>query len=57
MRPQEIAPIVAGSDRIQYVLETAQGWFQRNHVSTGSLVRTERGSLPETFLRRSAAAR
>jgi uncharacterized protein len=57
MTPQEVTPIVADSDRIQFVLETAQGWFQRNRVSTGALVRTERGSLQETFFGRPPAPR
>ena len=51
MTPQETKPIESASDRIQYVLETSQGWFERNNVSTGTVVRTERGSLAETFFR------
>ncbi len=52
MTPQETKPIESASDRIQFVLETKQGWFDRNKVSTGTVVRTERGSLVETFFRR-----
>ena len=52
MKPFEEAPIVAKTDNVQFVLETKEGWFQRNHVSTGTVVRTERGSLRETFLGR-----
>jgi uncharacterized protein len=57
LKPHEDTPIVADSDRIQFVLETSQGWFQRNQVSTGTLIRTERGPLLETFYRRGAAIR
>jgi uncharacterized protein len=57
MKPREETPITAGSDRIQYVLETAQGWFQRNQVGIGTLVRSERGSLQQTFFRRGSATR
>jgi uncharacterized membrane protein (UPF0127 family) len=42
---------VASSDRVQFVLETGQGWFARHHVNTGMLIRTERGTLAGTFLR------
>lgn len=51
MEPFNTNAIVAGSDRIQFVLETARDWFQRNHVPTGAVVRTEGGSLADTFLR------
>ena len=36
---------------IQYVLELPQGWPDRHNVRTGAVVRTERGSLRETFFR------
>jgi hypothetical protein len=49
MHPQDTNPIVARSERVQFVLETARGWFERHQVSTGALVRTEMGSLRETF--------
>lgn len=44
--------VVAKSDNIQYVLETNRGWFERNGVGVGTVLRTERGSLRETFFRR-----
>jgi uncharacterized protein len=43
-------PVVATNDNIQFVLETKDGWFARHHIGTGTLIRTERGSLAETFL-------
>ena len=57
MHPHDTNPIVANSDRVQFVLETARGWFERHQVSTGALVRTEMGSLRETFLGRSPRRR
>ena len=51
MKPLDESPIEAGSSNIQYVLEVKQGWFERNMVATGSVVRTELGSLPDTFMR------
>jgi uncharacterized membrane protein (UPF0127 family) len=57
MQPHNTNPITAGSDRVQFVLETAQGWFGRHQVSTGALLRTELGSLPESFLGRPRSPR
>jgi len=45
-------PILAATDNIQFVLETSDGWFARHNVATGVVIRTEKGSLAETFLRR-----
>jgi uncharacterized protein len=45
-------PVVATNDNIQFVLETSDGWFARHNVSTGVVIRTEKGSLAETFLKR-----
>jgi uncharacterized membrane protein (UPF0127 family) len=41
--------VVAARDDIQFVLETKDGWFQRHNISTGTVIRTEKGSLAETF--------
>lgn len=35
---------------IRFVIETQDGWFQRHHIGVGTVVRTERGTLAETFL-------
>jgi len=53
MKPKDETPIPAGSDKVQYVLEMKQGWFERNKVGVGTLVRTERGTLAETYLGKS----
>ncbi|MDD5139882.1 MAG: DUF192 domain-containing protein [Verrucomicrobiales bacterium] len=45
-------PVVAATDNIQFVLETSDGWFARHNVNTGMVIRTEKGSLAETFLQR-----
>ena len=52
MQPHDTNSVVSAAMNVRFALETPQGWFQRHHVSTGAVVRTERGSLPETFLRR-----
>ncbi|MFN7140452.1 MAG: DUF192 domain-containing protein [Limisphaerales bacterium] len=52
LEPHNTNSVVASSDNIQFVLETPQGWFERHNIPTGSVVRTERGSLQETFFQR-----
>jgi uncharacterized membrane protein (UPF0127 family) len=44
--------VVATNDNIIYVLETSDGWFSRHNVNVGMVIRTEKGSLQETFFRR-----
>lgn len=34
---------------IQFVLEVPQGWFKRHSITNGTIIRTERGTLLETF--------
>jgi uncharacterized membrane protein (UPF0127 family) len=48
--PYNTNSVVASSDQVQFVLEANQGWFGRHHVTTGMVVRTERGPLAQTFL-------
>ena len=55
LEPQNTNSVVAHSDDIQFVLEVNQGWFQRHQVGTGVFVRTERGTLQDTFIRGTAA--
>jgi uncharacterized protein len=51
LQPHDTNSVAAASDRVQFVLETPQGWFGRHHVTTGMLVRTEHGPLADAFLR------
>jgi len=44
--------VLAATGNIQFVLETSDGWFARHNVSTGAVIRTEKGSLAETFLQK-----
>ena len=44
--------VVAARDDIQFVLETKDGWFARHNINTGTVIRTEKGSLPETFFQK-----
>jgi uncharacterized membrane protein (UPF0127 family) len=52
LKPLDETPVEAASDNIQYVLEVNQGWFQRHNIGAGTVIRSERGSLPDTFFRR-----
>ena len=49
LQPHRTNSVVAGSHNVQYVLETSQGWFERKNIKPGTLIRTERGSLSQTF--------
>jgi uncharacterized membrane protein (UPF0127 family) len=49
MEPHNTNGIVARSDNILFVLETARGWFERHGVRTNMVVQTERGPLLQTF--------
>lgn len=51
LQPHNTNLVVAASDRVQFVLETSQGWFNRHHVATGMVMRAEHGTLKDTFLR------
>ena len=52
MQPHNTNSVVSTATNVRFALETPQGWFLRHNVSTGAVIRTERGSLAETFLRR-----
>jgi len=45
------APVVATNDNIVFVLEVNDGWFARHNINPGTVIRTEKGSLRETFWR------
>jgi uncharacterized membrane protein (UPF0127 family) len=52
LEKEDTNPVVAASDNIQYVLEVNDGWFRQRHISTGTVIRTEKGSLSETFFQK-----
>jgi len=49
--PGDTNGVQSKSWNIQFVLELPQGWPERHNVRTGAVVRTERGSLLQTFFR------
>ena len=51
LQPRNEQPVPSATSNIQYVLETAQGWFERNNIGIGTVIRTDYGSLAEVFSR------
>ena len=51
MKPHDETSIPSQSEDVQFVLEVPHGWFNRHNLGVGSMVRTERGSLQETFFK------
>jgi len=47
LKPLDEKPVEAATDRVQFVLETRQGWFGRHNVAVGALARTQHGALRE----------
>lgn len=52
LQPGDERGVPSQASNLQFVLEVPQGWFARHNVRTGVVVRTEHGSLRETFRRR-----
>ena len=52
LEPFNTNSVYSAVTNIRFALETRQGWFDRHHIGTGTVVRTERGSLKQTFLER-----
>ena len=51
LKPLDETPVEAGTDRVQFVLEMNQGWFERHNVAPGAVIRTEYGRLMDAFIR------
>jgi len=49
LHPHNTNSVEASSAQVQYVLEVNQGWFKRHNISPGTVIGSERGSLPKTF--------
>jgi uncharacterized membrane protein (UPF0127 family) len=45
LEPLSTQSVMSASGNIQFALETSQGWFERNAVKTGMVVRSENGDL------------
>jgi uncharacterized membrane protein (UPF0127 family) len=49
LQPHDEIGVQSKSSNVQFVLEVPQGWFQRHNIREGTTVRTERGSLINSF--------
>ena len=49
MKPNDETTLHANSPRVQFVLETKHGWFERNGIKPGVLITTELGTLKQSF--------
>lgn len=49
LKPFDETGIPSAANNVQFVLEVPQGWFQRHNVNTGAVIRTEKGSLQQSF--------
>jgi uncharacterized protein len=49
LQVQDTNTVFSSATNIRFALETPQGWFDAHHVTTGMVVRTERGTLLQTF--------
>lgn len=45
-------PVPSRTATVQFALETPEGWFRRHGLGPGTVVRTDRGTLQDVFLRR-----
>lgn len=49
LHPGDERGVQSRTGNIQFVLEVPQGWFKRHSITNGTVIRTERGTLLETF--------
>lgn len=49
LQPMDTNTVFSTSYNIRFALETPQGWFDRHNIKPGTTIRTEKGSLQETF--------
>jgi uncharacterized membrane protein (UPF0127 family) len=49
LKPLDETPAPSQAENIQFVLEMNKGWFTRNNVATGTVIRTEVGGLKDAF--------
>jgi uncharacterized protein len=52
LQPQNTNNVDSTSENVLFALETKQGWFSRHNIHEGVTIRSEHGSLAETFKRR-----
>jgi uncharacterized protein len=50
LKPLDETPVYSTATNIQFVLEMNTGWFDRNNLGTGVVIRTQVGPLPNAFV-------
>lgn len=50
LKPLDEMPVYSAATNIQFVLEMNIGWFTRNNLGTGAVIRTQLGPLPNAFV-------
>jgi len=46
---QDTNTVFSTATDVRFALETPQGWFNQHHITTGMVIRTERGTLLQTY--------
>jgi uncharacterized membrane protein (UPF0127 family) len=49
LQVQDTNTVYSTANNIRFALETPQGWFEQHHITTGMVIRTERGTLLQTY--------
>jgi uncharacterized protein len=49
LEPHNTNTVSSAADNVRFALETPQGWFKRHNINAGVTVRSEHGSLTDTF--------
>jgi hypothetical protein len=49
LKPLDETPVFSKTDNIHFVLEMNTGWFTRNNITTGTVIRTQVGGLKDAF--------
>ena len=49
LQVQDTNNVVSTARNIRFALETPQGWFDQHHITPGMVIRSERGTLLQTF--------
>ncbi len=49
LQPQDTNSVFSATNNVRFALETPQGWFDKHNIKPGTVIRSERGSLKQTF--------
>ncbi len=49
LQVQDTNTVYSSSSNVRFALETPQGWFDKHNIKPGTVIRSERGTLKQTF--------